>query len=338
MIFHDPDAPDEEKTLDPQQIAEIESAHQEALKDRVEALLWQRLPAFIPEVSPAKTAVEVATERGLLSERNLQSKTLMFAMLPEAKQQEILAKEQETRDAVIKKYGIEDCAAVTEEDVKAAKERAREQLASTPGGQGLLRLAQTVQESDEAALKEYLMATTRPEEKSQRDLAWEMFAIVTAGADLPDTRYRPCRTQEGTVRFKDGGYIGINESPGGRGSGPVIDDPDNEFQMKGVSFNGQRPALWVKVVDGWAKDGNWGGHLQVTCATANGYWIAAHKGSMKAATNKTEPITFYDMGPYYEIWHQDRTTGAPLVVRGDRLHFEPGATPDRFNLQDATWG
>ncbi|MGW5367912.1 hypothetical protein ACWER6_31000 [Streptomyces sp. NPDC004009] len=42
----------------------------------------------------------------------------------------------------------------------------------------------------------------------------------------------------------------------------------------GVMVLGQdhNPTLWVKVVDGWEKDGNWGGYLKVTCATEEGKW------------------------------------------------------------------
>ncbi|GGP82857.1 hypothetical protein [Streptomyces melanogenes] len=52
---------------------------------------------------------------------------------------------------------------------------------------------------------------------------------------------------------------------------------------------------------------------------------------------KGDAVTFYDMGPYYEIWQNDRNTGRPLIIQDGNLRFVQGATPGKFNLQDSTW-
>ncbi|RST08696.1 hypothetical protein EF910_00120 [Streptomyces sp. WAC07149] len=101
----------------------------------------------------------------------------------------------------------------------------------------------------------------------------------------------------------------------------------------------QSPTLWVKVADGeWEKDGNWGGYLQVTCVTSNSTWIDSSNGWVRLQTWKVDPVTFYDMGPYYEIWQKSRETGRPLVIENDRLRFsDDKSRPGKFSLQDSTW-
>ncbi|MFJ8018605.1 hypothetical protein [Streptomyces sp. NPDC096339] len=58
---------------------------------------------------------------------------------------------------------------------------------------------------------------------------------------------------------------------------------------------------------------------------------------MSPVASKTDTVTFYDMGNFYEIWQKDRESGRPMVVEDDHLRFVQGATPGRFNLQDSTW-
>ncbi|WP_329274080.1 hypothetical protein [Streptomyces sp. NBC_00691] len=166
-----------------------------------------------------------------------------------------------------------------------------------------------------------------------REFAWAAFEIDTSKADLPSTRYVPHRTPESVVRFKDGSTakLGINEI----GRTVKWDESKGEQVKMTWSETTQGPALWVKVADGaWAKDGHWGGYLQVTCAAAEGKWIDSKDGWLTTVSSKSDPVAFYDMGNYYEIWQKDRDNGKPLVVEGDRLRFVKGATPGKFNLHD----
>ncbi|MEU8975601.1 hypothetical protein AB0D11_41455 [Streptomyces monashensis] len=73
----------------------------------------------------------------------------------------------------------------------------------------------------------------------------------------------------------------------------------------------QHRALWVKVVDGWSKDGNWGSYLQITCRTQKDKHIDSSDGWVKPVSSKGDKLPFYDMGTYYEIWQNDRETGRP---------------------------
>ncbi|WPO69570.1 hypothetical protein [Streptomyces sp. KN37] len=313
LIFEDKDAP-KAKELTPQQITEIEAAHQEGKKGRVDELIRQELGIFIPKVS--KTAAEKLADQGVdvsgLSPEGLAARAQMLGI----------------RD---------DSPVVTEADVKAAQEAAKKREAS-PEAQRLRQIVQIVQDlgADQDALNEYLRNTFRAtSEWTWREFARSVFEIETSKATLPDARYVPYRTPEATVRFKDGGGLGINEVASGKkwdsDKGEFVDRTDTEF------VHAQGATLWVKVIDGWEKDGNWGGHLQVTCATAKGQWIESKNGWVSAYASKGDPVTFYDMGNHYEIWQQTRETGRPLVVEGDRLRFVAGATPGKFNLQNSTW-
>lgn len=313
LIFEDKDAP-KAKELTPQQITEIEAAHQEGKKERVDQLIRQKLGIFIPEVS--KTAAEKLADRG----------------------EDVTGMSPERLAALAQLRGIEDDSpVVTEADVKAAQEAAKKREAS-PEAQQWRQIVQIVQDlgADQDALNEYIrntFPTTR--EMPWRDFARSVFEIETSKATLPETRYVPYRTPEATVRFKDGGGLGINEVASTRkwdsGKGEFVDLTETEI------MHAQGAALWVKVIDGWEKDGNWGGHLQVSCATAKGQWIESKNGWVGAYASKGDPVTFYDMGNHYEIWQQTRETGRPLVVEGDRLRFVAKATPGKFNLQNSTW-
>ncbi len=223
---------------------------------------------------------------------------------------------------------------VTEADVEAAKTSARARVYG-PSGAGWLEIVQSVQDdsiTDESTFKEYLRTTFRDtNQKYLRDFAWDVYGILTSKASLPDLSYRPQRDGANTVRFVLGrtDRFGVNVAA----SGTQWDKDKQTFVLSGETS----AALWVKVIDGWSKDGNWGGYLQITCATAKGQWIDSTDGWVRPQTSKGDPVTFYDMGPYYEIWQKDRETGRPLVVDGGTLRFVNGATPTRWNLQDSTW-
>ncbi|MFE0459064.1 hypothetical protein ACFW1A_07345 [Kitasatospora sp. NPDC058965] len=219
--------------------------------------------------------------------------------------------------------------------VDAAKEAAAARVAGPDGAtwRGIVQAVQDESIVDEDAFREYLRTTFRDvDQKNLRDFGWDVYGIVTSKATLPDLTYRPSRSSEATVRFRDGraDRLGINSHIG-------------ETRWDGVKLayldTGQRAAtLWVKVGEGaWSKDGNWGGRLQVTCATAEGQWIDSSDGWVRPQSAKGDPITFYDMGPYYEIWQKDCETGRPLTIQDGYLRFVKGATPGTFNLQDATW-
>jgi hypothetical protein len=95
--------------------------------------------------------------------------------------------------------------------------------------------------------------------------------------------------------------------------------------------------MWVRCVDGWDEDGNWGGYLQFSGKAYEGKWVDSSDGWAKIVDSKADPVSFYDMGDYYEVWQQRRQTGRPLTVVGDRLRFVKGGEPSMFNIQDATW-
>ncbi|MEY2227929.1 hypothetical protein [Streptomyces sp. BF23-19] len=97
------------------------------------------------------------------------------------------------------------------------------------------------------------------------------------------------------------------------------------------------PAAWLKVVDGWAKDGNWGGYLQVTSKENEGGWIQIPDDYMRVGTKKANQFTFVDKDDYYEIWYDGSEGKRPLtIVDGNQLRFVDGAEPARFNIFDST--
>ncbi|MEK2494537.1 hypothetical protein WN990_33825 [Kitasatospora purpeofusca] len=352
LIFHDPDAPGEEKTLDPKEIAEIRAAHEAGKKDRVDALVRGRMGLYIPEVfteaQRVEPLLELAKKEGAAVPDPATGEALVTAVLENRKRQ------QEQGWPVFGSAGRPDPAVllemrppvVTEAEVKAAKEAAAAQVAG-PDGARWREIVQAVQDEsivDENAFKEYTRTTfRRTEQQYLREFAWAVYGIVTSRAELPNLAYRPTRTSTTTVRFKAGSAnrLGID----GHGDGSLQWNAD---KTQTVDSGETTPTLWAKIADGaWSKDGNWGGHLQVSCATAKGQWIDASKdkvsrdkandGWVRPQSEKGDPVTFYDMGPYYEIWQKDRATGRPLVVQDGYLRFVAGATPGKFNLEDSTW-
>ncbi|MFD8919990.1 hypothetical protein ACFV0Y_19490 [Streptomyces sp. NPDC059569] len=308
IIFHDPDAPTEERTLDPEKVAEIEAAHEAGKKGRINDLIKARLRA------QARVA-----EMALSADR-------MFA--PD------LSPPPGTR-------GVEKDAATLEKE-KGAEARIAQEAETGASGEpwrNIVRMVQDVVGAEEEALKEYIRKSFgSTNEQRKREFAWDVYKVVTSKAELPDTRYRPWRTPESTVRFKDGhGRFGVNEVARSQ----EWDENAGEYVKLSESqaLQNLKPTLWVKVTDGrWEKDGNWGGHLQITCATDKGKWIDSSDGWLWPQSSKGDKITFYDMGAYYEIWQKDRETGRPLVVEGERLRFsDDKSKPGRFNLHDATW-
>ncbi|MGW9448684.1 hypothetical protein [Streptomyces sp. NPDC055632] len=49
-----------------------------------------------------------------------------------------------------------------------------------------------------------------------------------------------------------------------------------------------------------------------------------------ARSARGDPVTFYGMGPYYEIWQKGRESDRPLIVQDGYLRFVQGATPGKF--------
>ncbi|MFE3072516.1 hypothetical protein [Streptomyces sp. NPDC059247] len=281
LIFHDPKAPDTEKTFDAAEIAKIEAEHEAGKQARIDALITKTLKA------PAKNyslAIEVP-------------------------------------DGV-----------PTGDDTPAPATVTRE---------GLREIVQRVQDDsiiDENAFKDYLRETFRAgNEKNLRDFAWEVYGIVTSRATLPDTKYRPARDAFNTVRFKDGARFGVNEVADRvlwNNKKTMFDNIDHV-----ATTRAQHQLLWVKVADGgWEEDGNWGGYLQITSGGhLKDLWIDSIEGWVTSQGSKVDGTTFYDIGPYYEIWQGTKENGRPLIIENDQLRFVKGATPGRFQIEDATW-
>lgn len=313
MLFYDPDAPTECKELDPQEIAKIEAAHEEGKLKRTDDLVRE-------------TVVLIQKPRDL-------SNVMTDMMDPELVKQLKQDLEQERLDSP----------ALSTEEITVR----------------LKTIIQDVQDlsSDQNVLSSYINATL----PSVHDGKWRNFAraahdIFNSKAVLPDTRYIPQRTSICTVRFNTSSSIGIGMQADSEKTvirelinGKKIEIPDGQTH----------PALWVKVVEGWAREGNWGGYLQVTSVTAEGQYIdsndtwgiavtddfnlnssvsyGSHSGWVAPTASRTNMLTFYDMGNYYEIWQGDRKNGRSLTVVENRLRFVAGATPGKWNLEDATW-
>lgn len=176
----------------------------------------------------------------------------------------------------------------------------------------------------------------RVENKDLRDFSWRVFDINSSKASLPDTRYRPCFDPETAARFSDAGYLAVKKGDRTVG-GDAVSDPFGPLAPRDLDLR-QGPALWVKVAsDAWEKDGNWGGHLQITCATSEGQWIGSSNGWMTPVSSPEEPVTFYDKGNYYEIWQKTRESGRPLTVQDGNLRFVGGGHPAKFNVHGSTW-
>lgn len=311
LIFSDENAPTEVMTLDPQEVAKIEAAHQERKQGRIEELILNTLAPSSPELME-RSAKIAEMERWVEPEN-------FFGSEEERQQQLKILEELRTQ--------------------QAAAEEARRLTVAGPEGDRLRRIVQRVQGASgiENQLKEFIVTdpeTSGQENQHMRNFAWKVFEIDTSKPEFPDTRYIPRRSSESTVRFKDDWGVGVNVT--GRTTkqvdGKEVDRTETEI------LQDQNPTLWVKVAAGaWSKDGNWGGHLQVTCATEEGKWIGSSNGWVTPVASKEEPVTFYDMGNYYEIWQKDCETGRPMIVEDKYLRFVQGATPGKFNLQDSTW-
>ncbi|MFI6530667.1 hypothetical protein [Streptomyces uncialis] len=96
------------------------------------------------------------------------------------------------------------------------------------------------------------------------------------------------------------------------------------------------PRLRVKLVDGWEKDGNWGGYLQITSDDYQGYYIDSSNGWLTPVSGKVDPVTFFDKGDWYEIWQKDpEHDGRPLTTSESQLRFVKGAEAHKFNIADS---
>ncbi|QEV21989.1 hypothetical protein [Streptomyces alboniger] len=342
MIFLDEDAPRAAKAVDPQQIAEIEAAHQEWKKERIEALILERLAVTAPRDSRSpQDHIDSMLDRervvSVLPSAPFDKETIEAMLAGEE-----ALKEVEARRAA--KAKAEEEARKEAEASRAAKTKAEEEAlkerAAGPEGQTLRWIVQRVQGvgGDEAAFKDFVAGDHEMKDSRNerlRDFAWKVFEIDTSKADFSGDRYVPHRSSETTVRFRSGSdtQVGIEA----RSYSKTVDGKQVAMTQT-ETLHSQGPALWVKVADGaWAKDGNWGGYLQVTCATAKGKWIDSSDGWVTPVSSKADKVTFYDMGNYYEIWQKDRETGKPLTIQDGLLRFVHGATPGKFNLQDSTW-
>lgn len=339
LIFSDEGAPTEVTTLDPQEVARIEAAHQEGKQGRIDRLIVQELTPI-----SFRSLQEPRHDFGPQVHKSRAEASSIYDLLGSEEEREARRKAQEEA----KKKAEEELAkleaaaraarAEAEEENKAAAEIGRKNAAGPPGDR-LRRIVQRVQGASgiEAQVREFIRTDyelQQQENSGLRKFAWKVFQIDTSKADLPDTRYIPSRSSESTVRFKDDWKVGTNVT--GRTAKWV--DGEQVAMTETEIIHNQNPTLWVKVADGaWSKDGNWGGHLQVTCATEQGKWIDSSHGWVTPVASKGAPVAFYDMGNYYEIWQKDRETGRPMVVQDNCLRFREGATPGKFNIQDATW-
>lgn len=193
----------------------------------------------------------------------------------------------------------------------------------------LRKVANTVKELDNNTnvLHEYIRRTFRaPSEMPWRTFCHEIHKIAHSQAELLDNSYKPSRSSGDTVRFRQDGYLGVNVAPEGKS----YDSKKGEWYD-----NGERnPALWVTVDEGWEKDGNWGGYLQISCVTEQNKYVDSSNGWVLPVASKVDKVTFYDMGNYYEIWQKDRESGRPLTVEDNILRFVSGATPAKWNIVD----
>ncbi|SEC09648.1 hypothetical protein SAMN05216532_0458 [Streptomyces sp. 2231.1] len=317
MIFSDEGAPTEDRKLDPKEIAEIEAKHQEGKKRRADELILQEIGRRVPEVKKTYRSEKVS-----MPDRD--------------------GPKDPERDRAARAEAAEEAAKAKAEQAAAEAKRAEKVKAKAAGPEGdtLRQIVQSVQsfEGDRTAFTAFLSGDIDMKRRDNFDLrafAWKVFEIETSKAKLPDNRYVPHRSAESTVRFKDDHRLGINEI--GRQVKWV--DGDQVSMTQSEKDQDQNPALWVKVADGaWAKDGNWGGHLQITCATQEGKWIGTKRAWLTPVSSKAQPVAFYDMGNYYEIWEKDRESGWALVVEGDHLRFIQNADrPGKFQIADSIW-
>ncbi|MFA7892754.1 hypothetical protein [Pseudomonas putida] len=313
MIFYDPEAPTESKTLDPQEVAKIEALHEEGKSERIEELV-------------RKTIVLIQKPRDL---SNVMTDLMDPALVARIKQD-------------------------LEEERLASPALSAEEITIR-----LKVIIQNVQDlsADQNSLNNYIRGTLPSAHDGKwRDFARAAYGIFNSKAELPDSRYIPQRESSNTVRFKTSSSLGIGLLAD---SGKLVTRELTDGRKVEVPDGQTYPALWVKIVEGWAREGDWGGFLQVTSITAEGQYIDSDDTWGRLVTNdidlnssvsyesqsgwavptaaRTNVITFYDKGNYYEIWQGDRKQGRPLVVEGNRLKFVAGATPGKWNIQDATW-
>ncbi|MGV9267604.1 hypothetical protein ACWDRR_23430 [Kitasatospora sp. NPDC003701] len=338
LIFHDPGAPDR-KVLDAAEIAKVEAAHEAGKQGRIDALIRGKLVVHdlggmgvvsvldgddtqIPGDSPA------AQDTGVVYSSSYNQESAVPGL-----------------PAGLANLGSN--AGVVADYTGAVRPGEREDVAATDAkvagseGDRLRTIVRQVQDDsvvDENAFKDYLRKTfPTTAEKHLRDFAWDVYKIVVSKAELPGDTYTPHRAPERTVRSKDGARFGVNEV-----ASPLVWSDDKGGYVnrnQGEIAHAQSQTLWVKVADGgWEEDGDWGGYLQITSGgDLKGRWIDSSDGWVASQGSKVDGTTFYDMGTHYEIWQGTRQKGRPLVVEKDCLRFVAGATPGRFQIEDATW-
>ncbi|TDM63356.1 hypothetical protein [Acinetobacter sp.] len=329
MFFLDADAPVANKTLSKNEIEEIELKHNENKKQRIENLI----------TSYARQLGQ--TDEGYLLERENEEQlgfqglmtipSLSFSLGTfgqhygnENSIEELNDKEKKPVEE------LNDKKTKTDEEL-ANEERIRKESQASIAlvEERLRKVANTVKEldNDTNVLHEYIRKTFRaPSEMPWRTFCHEVHKIAHSQAELPDNSYKPRGSTGDTVRFRQDGYLGVNVPAEGKS----YDSKKGEWYD-----NGERnPALWVTVDEGWEKDGNWGGYLQISCVTQNNKYIDSSNGWVLPVSSKADKVTFYDMGNYYEIWQKDRESGRPLTVEGNILRFVSGATPAKWNIVD----
>lgn len=321
MFFLDADAPVANKTLSKNEIEEIELKHNENKKQRIENLitsyarqLGQTHEGYLLERENEEQlgfqeSIRISwrsisfDENGIEELNDTETKTVEELKVKEKKTDEELANEERIRKE-------------SQASIALVEERLR-------------KVANTVKELDNNTnvLHEYIRRTFRAtSEMPWRTFCHEVHKIAHSQAELPDNSYKPRRSTGDTVRFRQDGYLGVNVPAEGKS----YDSKKGEWYD-----NGERnPALWVTVDEGWEKDGNWGGYLQISCVTQNNKYIDSSNGWVLPVSSKADKVTFYDMGNYYEIWQKDRESGRPLTVEGNILRFVSGATPAKWNIVD----
>lgn len=127
---------------------------------------------------------------------------------------------------------------------------------------------------------------------------------------------------------------------------PRFRDPDlivAFYVPNAVTVVDQTAAAWFKVVDGWEKDGNWGGYLQIACETHKGRWLGSDGegwATTKSSRSEAAPVRFVDKDDYYEIWHEGKNLPLRVSQSSGALRFGAGAEsakhgPSQFNVKDA---
>ncbi|WP_322977045.1 hypothetical protein [Acinetobacter pittii] len=321
MFFLDADAPVANKTLSKNEIEEIELKHNENKKQRIENLitsyarqLGQTHEGYLLERENEEQlgfqeSIRISwgsisfDENGIEELNDTETKTVEELKVKEKKTDEELANEERIRKE-------------SQASIALVEERLR-------------KIANTVKELDNNTnvLHEYIRRTFRaPSEMPWRTFCHEVHKIAHSQAELPDNSYKPRGSTGDTVRFRQDGYLGVNVPAEGKS----YDSKKGEWYD-----NGERnPALWVTVDEGWEKDGNWGGYLQISCVTEQNKYVDSSNGWVLPVASKADKVTFYDMGNYYEIWQKDRESGRPLTVEDNILRFVSGATPAKWNIVD----